>query len=257
MSLVLRNSLKHHGAHCLILARSVSLKRPVQGILSCSLLACLLSVAHIALHHLFSAVYSAWHPLAVFHQLARNFGISNNLTINNNIDDYEFHLFNDTRITALVETKALEVVNFSPTTRYGEADDWDFWLRFIGMGFKTTMLPEPLFQYRTAVGSMSWPWSMGQAALTAELLSRRIVDAVKSGNAPEDLFLDIMTSRELLRLQAEERSEASWTNSNEAAVLRAEFISAARARHPLLGRFLSLTYRGSSWLARKSIGGSL
>ncbi len=191
----------------------------------------------------------------------KNFGSNDHLVINHNIDDYEFFLWNDLRMTSLIETSALRSVNFRPSMRHGEADDWDFWLRFNEMGYKAAMVPEALFNYRVTPGSMSWPWSSGQAALTAELLSQRILSMSKLGRIPDDLMLEIMTSRETFRLDAEGTGETidvqSLSPQDQAAILRGKFIRAAREKHPLAGRIISVMHRATSWLARKSIGGSL
>jgi glycosyltransferase involved in cell wall biosynthesis len=191
----------------------------------------------------------------------KNFGSNKHLVINHNIDDYEFFLWNDLRMTSLIETAVLRAVNFRPSMRHGEADDWDFWLRFNEMGYKTAMLPEALFNYRVTPGSMSWPWSSGQAALTAELLSQRILAASKLSRVPDDLILEIMTSREDYRLAADgtgdSRDLQMLDAQDQASVLRGRFIRAARKKHPLLGRFISVMHRGTSWLARKSIGGKI
>ncbi|KAB2707600.1 glycosyltransferase [Brucella intermedia] len=191
----------------------------------------------------------------------KNFGTNNHLVINHNIDDYEFFLWNDLRMTSLIETATLKSVNFRPSMRHGEADDWDFWLRFNELGYKAAMLPQALFHYRVTPGSMSWPWSSGQAALTAELLSKRILTASKQNRVPDDLMLEIMTSRETFRMHAEGSGETvamhSLSQQDQIAILRGKFIRAARERHPITGRIISVMHRATSWLARKSIGGSL
>lgn len=81
-------------------------------------------------------------------------------------------IFNDLRMTALIRRETLEHIRFDPSIRNGEADDWWWWLNFTLHGYEATFVPESLFFYRTIPGSMSLPWSSGQAALTAELLKR-------------------------------------------------------------------------------------
>lgn len=189
----------------------------------------------------------------------KNFGSNDHLVINHNIDDYEFFLWNDLRMTSLIETSALRSVNFRPSMRHGEADDWDFWLRFNELGYRAAMHPEALFNYRVTPGSMSWPWSSGQAALTAELLGQRILSGVNARRIPEDLMLEIMTSREIFRMEADKESSSAISISpqDQAAIMRGRFIRAAREKHPIVGRVISVMHRTTSWLARKSIGGSL
>lgn len=84
---------------------------------------------------------------------------------------------NDFRMTALIKRSVLLDIRFDPSIRNGEADDWWWWLNFTLRGYEATFVPEPLFRYRVVAGSMSIPWSEGQAALTVELLKRAAADA--------------------------------------------------------------------------------
>lgn len=183
----------------------------------------------------------------------RNFGINNHLIINFNMDDYEFFLWNDFRMTSLIETAALRNVGFTPAMRNGEADDWDFWLRFKEMGYIATILPEDLFKYRYHEGSMSWPWSKGQAALTAELQYRRIIEGLKSGRVADDLVLEMLTSARLTEMDIGPNRHA-MEQSDLAAIQRWKFISSAKLQRPVIGRISELFYKGGAWLARKSTG---
>lgn len=183
----------------------------------------------------------------------RNFGINNHLIINFNMDDYEFFLWNDFRMTSLIDTAALRNVGFIPAMRNGEADDWDFWLRFKEMGYIATILPEDLFKYRYHEGSMSWPWSKGQAALTAELQYRRIIEGLRSGRVADDLVLEMLTSARLTEMDAGSNRH-TMEQSDLAAIQRWKFISSAKLQRPVIGRISELFYKGGAWLARKSTG---
>lgn len=191
----------------------------------------------------------------------RNFGINNSLVINFNMEDYEFLLWNDFRMTSLIETSALRNVGFVASMRNGEADDWDFWLRFREMGYLATILPEDLFRYRYHEGSMSWPWSKGQAELTAELQSRSIVAGLKSGSLPDDVILELITSARLNEMSAVESTlitdDITMSAAETNAIKRWNFIQQAKHKRPVIGKISELMYKSGSWLARKSTGQSV
>ncbi|QVQ38603.1 glycosyltransferase (plasmid) [Pseudochrobactrum algeriensis] len=186
----------------------------------------------------------------------RNFGINNHLIINFNMDDYEFFLWNDFRMTSLIDTASLRNVGFIPGMRNGEADDWDFWLRFKEMGYVATILPEDLFRYRYQEGSMSWPWSKGQAELTAELQYKRIIAGLKIGRVADDIVLEMLTSARLTEMEIAP-NHSVMEQSDLAAIQRWKFISNAKLQRPVIGRISEFLYRGGSWLARKSTGQSV
>jgi hypothetical protein len=120
-------------------------------------------------------VLQAWNlaldpPQAVLTQ-RWNFDEGSEHVMANLLGDYAHLLLNDFRMTALIEAKVLRELGFDPLRRNGEADDWDFWLRFVAAGFRAEMVPEPLFRYRFRAGSMSWPWSQGQSMGTNVMLT--------------------------------------------------------------------------------------
>jgi hypothetical protein len=77
-------------------------------------------------------------------------------------------------MTALLDADVLRALGFDPLRRNGEADDWDFWLRFVAAGYRAEMVPEPLFRYRFRTGTMSWPWSPGQTMGTNAMLTETV-----------------------------------------------------------------------------------
>jgi glycosyltransferase involved in cell wall biosynthesis len=108
----------------------------------------------------------------------KNFGL-NDHEISSFLLDTPMHwAHNDFRMTALIKRSVLLDIRFNPAIRNGEADDWWWWLNFTIRGHEAAFVPEPLFRYRTVSGSMSLPWSEGQAALTIELLQRAVTEAV-------------------------------------------------------------------------------
>lgn len=103
-----------------------------------------------------------------------NFDEGAETVITNFLNDYIHLLANDFRMTALIKTKILSALGFCILRRNGEADDWDFWLRFTAAGYTAAMVPEPLFRYRFRRGTMSWPWSAGQEAGTNFMLQESV-----------------------------------------------------------------------------------
>lgn len=92
-----------------------------------------------------------------------NFGEANDQVMRHYLGDHVHLTRNDYRMTGLVETAVLREIGFDASHRNGEADDWDFWLKFFAAGYVAEIYPEFLFHYRFQQGSMSWPWSEGQA----------------------------------------------------------------------------------------------
>lgn len=166
--------------------------------------------------------------------LRQNFEESEERVLNFNLEDHELLLTNDYRMTALIRTAVLRDVDFSPTLRNGEADDWDFWNRFREKGHKLVLYPEALFKYRFRQGSMSWPWSAGQTALTAELVSRSAANAIRSGTVPEDFLLDVYCAL----LSPDQTTERS-------------FMSHKRKTHRILGTILYFLHKQSYSLAKR------
>lgn len=175
----------------------------------------------------------------------QNFGASNELVIKYNMDDYEHFITNDFRMTSLIKTEILASIGFSPSMRNGEADDWDFWLKFKARGFNVICFPEALFLYHFRLGSMSWPWSEGQAALTADLISRNLVAGLERGSVPQDLFLD------LLSIVHEARKQPSLATARLNLARRADHIGAIREKRPIVGGLLAMAYRGVTGAAKR------
>lgn len=100
----------------------------------------------------------------------QNFFESVELVLRDFMEDHVHWLRNDFRMTALIETSILQEIRFDMSRRNGEADDWVFWLEFMAAGYRSVMVPQSLFHYRSRTGSMSWPWSMGQSVGTHTML---------------------------------------------------------------------------------------
>ncbi len=111
----------------------------------------------------------------------KNFGLNENEMGQCLLGTDVHWVLNDLRMTALIKREVLADLQFDPAIRNGEADDWWWWLRFTLNDHHAVFVPEPLFLYRTEQGTMSWPWSEGQAVLTVELLKRAITEASRLG----------------------------------------------------------------------------
>jgi glycosyltransferase involved in cell wall biosynthesis/GT2 family glycosyltransferase len=109
----------------------------------------------------------------------RNFSEKDEVVIRSLIGDHLHILRNDLRMTALIETEVLREIGFDSTRRNGEGDDWVFWLEFTAAGYRSVTVPETLFHYRFRYGSMSWPWSTGQASGTHTMLREAITKLMR------------------------------------------------------------------------------
>jgi len=122
----------------------------------------------------------------------QNFGLSHELICDFLLYTPMHFATNDFRMTALIRTAVAKQIGFRPDLVHGEADDWDFWLKFSLLGFKAEALPEAALMYRVSAGSMSFRWTEGQARLSANLIGNSIRELAAEGkitpNTVEYLF---------------------------------------------------------------------
>jgi glycosyltransferase involved in cell wall biosynthesis len=152
----------------------------------------------------------------------KNFGMNDHEASSFLLDTPMHWILNDFRMTALIKRRVLEEIRFDPGIRNGEADDWWWWLNFTLCGHEATFVPEPLFHYRAMPGSMSLPWSQGQAALTIELLKRAATAAVNRQS-------DVLPALQLALF-------AAYKHGWDADALRAQLPSASDQRIEVIGR---------------------
>jgi len=177
----------------------------------------------------------------------QNYGANSDLIINYNLEDQTILYDNDLRMTALIRLDVLNDLGFSPDMRNGEADDWDFWLRFKLAGFTAVCVPEPLFLYNIRVGSMSWPWSSGQAALTADLISKNFESFLEQKALPMNVIYDLVLSRHQLGLMRSAFEHGGSRRSRE------KYIGLVRSAYPLRGAVLALVYRLITAVAKRLV----
>jgi hypothetical protein len=132
-----------------------------------------------ALERMLEAWLAADRPDAVIPQ-RKNFGESTEVVIRQLLNDHLHFLRNEYRMTALIKTSVLRDIRFDAMRRNGEADDWIFWLEFSARNLRAEFVPENLLHYCFKSGSMSWPWSMGQAAGTAAMIAEVVSKAPPS-----------------------------------------------------------------------------
>jgi glycosyltransferase involved in cell wall biosynthesis len=131
-----------------------------------------------ALEVMLQAYNNSPFPIDAVIPARHNFGDSTELVSRHRLHDYSHFQFNDYRMTALISTEALKNIGFDSSRRNGEADDWVFWLQFACSGRRAIMVALPIFYYRFRKGSMSWPWSQGQAVGTATMIREVIQDVI-------------------------------------------------------------------------------
>lgn len=110
----------------------------------------------------------------------RNFGLNNSLYRFSNTGTIYHFLYNDLRMTSLIKTDIARNIGFEVSERFGEADDWEFWIAFSDRGYNLVTIPRPLFNYRFSHGTMSWPWSIGQGISTTFIISRKMINISKN-----------------------------------------------------------------------------
>jgi hypothetical protein len=187
----------------------------------------------------------------------KNFGESSELFIRYNCDDYEHFLSNDLRMTGLIKTEALRRVGFDADMRNGEADDWDFWLKFKAANLIMICLPQALFRYNFKAGSMSWPWSEGQSARTAELVANEFAKAVISNKVPKGALFEIISMQHQLQLRLQQQSQMLSGQTTANAVgnsgrkSREIYVLSAKQKHPIRGSIVSVLYRGITGVAKR------
>ena len=182
----------------------------------------------------------------------QNYGANSDLIINYNLEDQTILYDNDLRMTALIRLDVLNYLGFSPDMRNGEADDWDFWLRFKLAGFTAVCVPEPLFLYNIREGSMSWPWSSGQAALTADLISKNFVSFLAQKALPMNVIYDLVLSRHQLGLMRCAFEDALFLHGGSRRS-REKYIGLVRSAYPLRGGMLALIYRLITGVAKRLV----
>lgn len=179
----------------------------------------------------------------------QNFDASTEQVFRCNWDDHSIFLANDLRMTSLIEIEALRSLGFQASMRNGEADDWDFWLRFKQHGYKLVCVPEPLFKYRFAPGTMSWPWSEGQAALTAELVGKQLFKAVQAGQVSDSALIDLIA-----KATWQPASHQVWSAESEVlSARRIEYVSKIKSTHPITYNVLRSIMRMSTSVAKHQL----
>jgi GT2 family glycosyltransferase/glycosyltransferase involved in cell wall biosynthesis len=176
--------------------------------------------------------------------LRKNFQDSSEEIIFFNFDDSNIFAQNNLRMTALIETQALRKLGFSGSMRHGEADDWDFWLRFKNLGYQLICVPELLFRYRFRNGSMSWPWSHGQVALTADLVSQRLKEAIDQNLVTPIAILDLMSNTFGAAANARSADLPRGTG-------RLKHVENLRVRRPRVASVLTASIRLTTGLAKR------
>lgn len=105
----------------------------------------------------------------------RNFGSNQDLVTDHPLGTPYHWAFSEYRMTSLLRREVALKLGFPYLMKEDGADDWYFWLRFSAHGFSAELCPVAVFDYAFHEGSMTWPWSEGQAA-TSSMWRRRIIE---------------------------------------------------------------------------------
>lgn len=88
---------------------------------------------------------------------------------------YQHHshlLWNDLKNTLAGRTEVFRSVRYCSELQSGEAEDWEFWLRFFLRGWNIRVVPKVLWKYRRHSAALSYTWSEAQAVGTARAISK-------------------------------------------------------------------------------------
>ncbi len=111
----------------------------------------------------------------------RNFGSNQDLVTDHPLGTAYHWAFSEYRMTSLLRRESAVKLGFPYLMKEDGADDWYFWLRFAAHGYRAELCPIAVFEYAFHEGSMTWPWSEGQAA-TSSMWRRRVLGEAAANN---------------------------------------------------------------------------
>lgn len=81
-------------------------------------------------------------------------------------------LWNDLKNTVLGTTEVFRDLGYDAELMAGEAEDWEFWLRYFRKGWQVRIIPEVLWRYRRHQRALSAQWSEAMSLGTARANAR-------------------------------------------------------------------------------------
>lgn len=102
-------------------------------------------------------------------------------------DHYSHFVWNDLKNNIVGDTETFRRIRYNETLRRGEAEDWNFWLRYFLEGWKVRVAPKVLWRYRRHPAAMSFHWGQEMAVGTARANSE-VLREYLAGNPTDDVF---------------------------------------------------------------------
>jgi glycosyltransferase involved in cell wall biosynthesis len=101
-------------------------------------------------------------------------------------EHFSHYLWNDLKNNLIGVRDKFESISYNENLTNGEAEDWEFWLRYFEAGYRINIIPEVLWRYRRHSSSMSSNWSQAQALRTSHAKGILLIDAIKKSS-----FIDL------------------------------------------------------------------
>ncbi len=89
---------------------------------------------------------------------------------------FSHYVWNDLKNNHMGHTEAFRGLKYNGGLTRGEAEDWEFWLRYFKAGYETRVIPQVLWRYRRHPAAMSVKWSQEMSVGTARANSRVLSD---------------------------------------------------------------------------------
>ena len=96
-------------------------------------------------------------------------------------------LWNDLKNTVLGVTEVFRDLGYDAELKAGEAEDWEFWLRYFRQGWQVRIIPEVIWRYRRHQHALSARWSEAMSLGTARA-NARILGSAGAGNIPPHVW---------------------------------------------------------------------
>ena len=97
---------------------------------------------------------------------------------------FSHFVWNDLKNNHMGHTESFQGLKYNSGLTRGEAEDWEFWLRYFKAGYETRVIPQVLWRYRRHPGAMSVKWSqemsVGTARANSRVLSEYLATATRS-----------------------------------------------------------------------------
>jgi len=97
---------------------------------------------------------------------------------------FSHFVWNDLKNNHMGYTESFQELRYNSGLTRGEAEDWEFWLRYFKAGYETRVIPEVLWRYRRHPAAMSVKWSqemsVGTARANVKILSEYLATATRS-----------------------------------------------------------------------------